>query len=73
MNRVLGLLFIASCVLFALIAYNALAVVHYDLDPVSVLAFLLNVPIPVLGYISMTLSLALLVVGIALLRSGDEG
>ncbi len=69
MRKALGILSILGCLFCGLISYNALAVVHYDLDPVSVLASLLNISIPVLGYISGALSVALLVWGISMLRS----
>ncbi|MEZ4664877.1 MAG: hypothetical protein R2911_45685 [Caldilineaceae bacterium] len=69
MRRILGILLIIGGLLFGVICYNALAVTHYDLDPVGVLASLFNIPIPILGYASGVMSVALLVAGITLLRS----
>lgn len=73
MRKLLGVLLIISSLLFGVICYNALAVSHYDLDPVGVLASLLNIPIPILGYASGVLSVVLLIGGISLLRSRIGG
>ena len=53
-----------GCLLSGLISYGALAVKHYDVDPISVLASSLNISIPTLGYISGALSLGCLMLGI---------
>ena len=71
-NKVILILFLVGFLLTAVIAYNALFVVHYDLDPVSVLASLLNIPIPVLGYISGAISLILLYFGITRFRATES-
>ena len=55
---------IIGCLFLALVSYNALAVIHYDLDPVSVLAALLNISIQTLGYINAVLSLVFLILTI---------
>ncbi|MBV7337849.1 hypothetical protein KFU94_58405 [Chloroflexi bacterium TSY] len=68
MMKILGILLIAGCLLTGLISYNALAVPHYDLDPVSVLASLLNITIQSLGYVSGVLSVVLLILGVSILR-----
>ena len=46
-----------ACVIFGFISYDALANIHYDLDPTSVLAYLLGIPIRALGFVSGTVSL----------------
>ncbi|MEM0968774.1 MAG: hypothetical protein AAF191_09080 [Verrucomicrobiota bacterium] len=56
MRTVLAILFLLLSLCTAGIAYNALALVHYDLDPVSVLASLLSLRIPTLGYVSIAVS-----------------
>ena len=68
MKKILGIWFIIGCLLFGLICYNALLVTHYDLDPVSVLASLLNISIQTLGYASGALSVVF-ILGIFVGRS----
>ena len=53
---------------FAAMAYNALFVVHYDVDLVGVLAMLLNMEIPIFGYLSAGVSLAFALAAFLLLR-----
>ncbi len=74
MKKILGICcLIVGCLFLALVSYNALAVIHYDLVPVSVLAAfvpvsvlaaLLNISIQTLGYISAVLSLVFLILTI---------
>ncbi|MDJ0648386.1 MAG: hypothetical protein QNJ60_06720 [Xenococcaceae cyanobacterium MO_188.B19] len=65
MKKILGICcLIVGCLFLALVSYNAVAVIHYDLDPVSVLAALLNISIQTLGYISAVLSLVFLILTI---------
>ena len=52
-------LLIVGCLLFGWLTYDALFVAHYDLDPTSVLASLLGIHIPTLGYISGAIFLVL--------------
>ena len=56
MKKLLSILLIIGSLLFGVISYNALAVTHYDLDPVGVLASVLNIPISTLGYASGVVS-----------------
>ncbi|MCB0079468.1 MAG: hypothetical protein KDE47_00985 [Caldilineaceae bacterium] len=69
MKKLLSILLIIGSLLFGVISYNALAVTHYDLDPVGVLASVLNISIPILGGVSGVASVVLLIGGILLLRS----
>ena len=69
MKKILGIWFIVGCLLFDLICYNALLVTHYDVDPVSVLASLLNISIQTLGYASGALSVVFFILGIFVGRS----
>lgn len=66
---ILPILLFLGGLMAAGIAYNALAVVHYDVDPVGVLANLLDITIPTLGYICSGVSILLIGCGIVLWRS----
>ena len=69
MKKRLCILLIVASLFFGVISYNALAVTHYDLDPVGVLASVLNISIPILGGVSGVASVVLLIGGIILLRA----
>ena len=61
MKNICRFLLIVVCLLLALISYDALANVHYDVDPTSMLASLLGLSIPILGMASGLLSIVLLI------------
>lgn len=72
MQKDLGIPLLISCTIFGLISYNALIVPHYDVDPISILASLLNRSIPTLGYISGAISLISLLLYVFLWLSQDR-
>ena len=68
MSRFFGTLLLLLGTVFGWITYSAFFVIHYDLDPVSVLAYLLNITIPTLGWITSVLTILTIGFGIVLWR-----
>ncbi len=63
----LGILLLVGCGFFGCLCYGSLAIVHYDVDPFTVLASLLNISVETLGYISGGISIICLGSGLWLL------
>lgn len=62
-------LLIIGSLLFGLLSYNALAVIHYDVDLTSMIAYRLNISIQTVGYISGAVSLVFLILAIRAFRN----